>query len=82
MLPKDAIGMIKIVIPRMVQEVADRAMQVHGGMGICQDTRYRNLDLWPAAFADGPDEAYVTACQADHKAGHRILGSLANVPIF
>ena len=34
--------------PRMVQEVADRAMQVHGGMGICQDTRYRNLDLRPA----------------------------------
>ena len=43
---KDAIGMIKIVIPRMVQEVADRAMQSHGGMGICR--RYpatRNLDL-------------------------------------
>ena len=31
---KDAIGMIKIVIPRMVQEVADRAMQVHGGMKV------------------------------------------------
>ncbi len=59
---KDAIGMIKIVIPRMVQEVADRAMQVHGGMGICQDTPLP--DIWTygrlVRFADGPDEVHMS----------------------
>ncbi len=59
---KDAIGMIKIVIPRMVQEVADRAMQVHGGMGICQDTPLP--EIWTygrlVRFADGPDEVHMS----------------------
>ena len=59
---KDAIGMIKIVIPRMVQEVADRAMQAHGGMGICQDTPLP--EIWTygrlVRFADGPDEVHMS----------------------
>ena len=59
---KDAIGMIKIVIPRMVQEVADRAMQSHGGMGICQDTPLP--EIWTygrlVRFADGPDEVHMS----------------------
>ena len=32
------ISMVKIVGPNMAQQVADRAMQVFGGMGVCQDT--------------------------------------------
>ena len=59
---KDAIGMIKIVIPRMVQEVADRAMQAHGGMDICQDTPLP--EIWTygrlVRFADGPDEVHMS----------------------
>ena len=58
---KDLISMIKIVAPRMCQNVTDRAMQAHGGMGLCQDTPI------PAAFgyaryvrlADGPDEVHM-----------------------
>lgn len=30
------IGMSKAIVPRMVNEVIDRAMQVHGGEGICR----------------------------------------------
>jgi acyl-CoA dehydrogenase len=58
---KDLISMIKIVAPRMCQDVTDRAIQAHGGMGLCQDTPI------PAAFAygryvrlaDGPDEVHM-----------------------
>ncbi len=57
----DLISMIKIVAPRMCQDVCDRAMQAHGGKGVCQDTPI------PAAFAygrfvrlaDGPDEVHM-----------------------
>jgi acyl-CoA dehydrogenase len=56
------VSMVKIVAPRMAQEVADRAMQVFGGMGVSQDT------LIPAVFtrarfcriADGPDEVHMS----------------------
>jgi len=56
------ISMVKIVAPRMAQDVADRAMQVFGGKGVCQDT------LIPAVFtrarfcriADGPDEVHMS----------------------
>jgi len=56
------ISMVKIVAPAMAQQVADRAMQVFGGMGVCQDT------LIPEVFtlarfsriADGPDEVHMS----------------------
>ena len=56
------ISMVKIVGPQMAQNVADRAMQVFGGMGVCQDT------LIPEVFtharfcriADGPDEVHMS----------------------
>ena len=56
------ISMVKIVAPTMAQQVADRAMQVFGGMGVCQDT------LIPEVFtlarfsriADGPDEVHMS----------------------
>ncbi len=56
------ISMLKIVAPSMAQSVADRAMQVFGGMGVCQDT------LIPSVFttarfcriADGPDEVHMS----------------------
>jgi len=56
------IAMVKIVGPNMAQQVADRAMQVFGGMGVSQDT------LIPQVFtlarfsriADGPDEVHMS----------------------
>lgn len=58
---KDLIAAIKIVAPRMTQTVADRAMQVFGGIGMASDfppaaafmnARYLRL-------ADGPDEVHM-----------------------
>jgi acyl-CoA dehydrogenase len=56
------ISMLKIVAPQMCQDVADRAMQIFGGAGVCQDT------MIPEAFtaarfcriADGPDEVHMS----------------------
>ncbi|XHS79302.1 acyl-CoA dehydrogenase family protein [Burkholderiaceae bacterium UC74_6] len=54
------IAMIKIVAPNMALQVIDWAIQVHGGMGVSQDTplammwaHQRTLRL-----ADGPDEVH------------------------
>jgi acyl-CoA dehydrogenase len=56
------ISMVKIVGPNMAQAVADRAMQVFGGMGVCQDTLIP--DVFTAArvcrIADGPDEVHMS----------------------
>ncbi|MDW3652667.1 MAG: acyl-CoA dehydrogenase family protein [Bacteroidia bacterium] len=58
---KDLIAMIKIVAPRMTQEVVDRAMQAHGGMGVSRDTPLSGF--FAAArtirLADGPDEVHM-----------------------
>ena len=54
------IAMIKVVVPNMAQAVIDRAIQVHGAAGVCDDfglakawSRARSLRL-----ADGPDEVH------------------------
>jgi acyl-CoA dehydrogenase len=55
------ISMIKAVVPKMLGEVCDRAMQTFGAMGISPDTPLP--DMWTAArtlrFADGPDEVHM-----------------------
>ncbi len=58
---KDLIAMIKIVAPKMACDVIDRAIQIHGGMGVCSDTP---LAAFYAAsrtlrLADGPDEVHM-----------------------
>lgn len=60
---RSEIAMIKVVAPNMTLRVIDRAIQAHGGMGVCQDTflakawaRTRTLRL-----ADGPDEVHTEA---------------------
>lgn len=54
------IAMIKAVVPQMAINIIDRAIQVHGGAGVSQDTP---LPLfWTYArslrIADGPDEVH------------------------
>ena len=54
------IAMIKVVAPNVALRVLDRAIQAHGGAGVCQDFE------WAAAWAnsrtlrlaDGPDEVH------------------------
>lgn len=58
---KDLIAMIKIVCPTMVCQVVDRAIQAHGGMGVCQDTPLPAFWLYGRIIrlADGPDEVHM-----------------------
>jgi len=60
---KDVIGMIKIVAPRMACNVIDRAIQIHGGLGVCQDTFLAQAYAAARALrlADGPDEVHIAA---------------------
>lgn len=58
---KDLVAMIKIVCPEMTCTVADRAIQAHGGLGVCQDTPLP--EIWKYGriirIADGPDEVHM-----------------------
>ncbi|MEQ1603362.1 MAG: acyl-CoA dehydrogenase family protein [Pyrinomonadaceae bacterium] len=55
------IAMIKAIVPKMALEVIDRAIQAHGGGGVCQD--YPLAQAWIYArslrLADGPDEVHL-----------------------
>ncbi len=54
------IAMIKAVVPPMALKIIDRAIQVHGGAGVCEDFPLANF--WIVArmlrIADGPDEVH------------------------
>ena len=54
------IAMIKVVAPNMALRVIDRAIQAHGGAGVCQD--FGLAAAWADArtlrLADGPDEVH------------------------
>jgi acyl-CoA dehydrogenase len=55
------IAMIKVVVPNMALRVIDRAIQAHGGGGVCQE--FELASMWASArtlrLADGPDEVHV-----------------------
>jgi acyl-CoA dehydrogenase len=57
---KAEIAMIKVVAPQMACRVIDWAMQVFGGMGMCDDTplAYFYTLARTLRFADGPDEVH------------------------
>jgi acyl-CoA dehydrogenase len=54
------IAMIKVVAPNMALKVIDRAIQAHGGLGVCNDTwlaaAYANVRT--VRIVDGPDEVH------------------------
>ncbi len=58
---KDLVAMIKIVVPQMTCTVTDRAIQAHGGMGVCQDTVLPEIWIYGRSLrlADGPDEVHM-----------------------
>ncbi len=57
------ISAIKVIAPRVACQVIDRAIQVHGGAGVCQD--FPLARMYSVArtlrIADGPDEVHKMA---------------------
>jgi alkylation response protein AidB-like acyl-CoA dehydrogenase len=52
--------MIKVVAPNVTLRVLDRAIQAHGGAGVCQDTFLAGAwaNVRTLRIADGPDEVH------------------------
>ncbi|WP_394131793.1 acyl-CoA dehydrogenase family protein [Shewanella maritima] len=55
------ISAIKVVIPNMLTEIVDMAIQIHGGAGMCHDTPLAGFAAMARALrlADGPDEVHM-----------------------
>jgi acyl-CoA dehydrogenase len=55
------IAMIKAVVPQMAIKIIDRAIQVHGGAGVSQDTPLASFWIYARSLriADGPDEVHL-----------------------
>jgi acyl-CoA dehydrogenase len=54
------IAAIKVAAPNVAQRIIDRAIQVHGGGGVCQDFPLARLyaGIRTLRLADGPDEVH------------------------
>jgi acyl-CoA dehydrogenase len=57
------IAMIKAVVPQMALKIIDRAIQVHGGVGVSQDTPLAGFWIYARSLrlADGPDEVHLAS---------------------
>ncbi len=55
------IAAIKVAVPRMAQEVVDRAIQTFGGAGVSQDSPLAGMyaGIRSLRIADGPDEVHL-----------------------
>ena len=60
-LAKDLIAMIKIIAPNMAADVIDRAIQMHGAVGLSQDTNLARGYGYARTIrlADGPDQVHM-----------------------
>ncbi len=58
---RNEIAMIKAVAPRMALKVIDRAIQTHGGGGVCEDFPLSTFWIYARTLrlADGPDEVHL-----------------------
>ncbi|ODU69843.1 MAG: acyl-CoA dehydrogenase [Novosphingobium sp. SCN 66-18] len=59
---RDLIAAIKVIAPQMAQTVADRAIQIHGGMGVSDDTPvayFFTLNRY-VRITDGPEEVHMS----------------------
>jgi acyl-CoA dehydrogenase len=58
--PRTEISAIKIFVPNALHRVVDRAIQIHGAMGVSGDTPLASMYLGARTLriADGPDEVH------------------------
>ena len=73
------VSIIKIVIPAMLQRIADRAMQVFGAMGGSDDTPIYQALAWGRLLriGDGPDEVHLRQV---FRMEHQPAWSIADCP--
>jgi acyl-CoA dehydrogenase len=64
---RDLIAAAKVVVPSMAARVIDRAIQVHGGAGVSQDTFLARAYVYARfiRIGDGPDQVHLTAIGKD-----------------
>jgi len=81
------IAMIKVIAPNVTLRVLDRAIQAHGGAGVCQDTFLAGAwaNVRTLRIADGPDEVHAESIARWElrkweigSPGHRVIGSSGN----
>lgn len=60
---RDLIAAAKIAVPNMACAVIDRAIQIHGGMGVTQDTFLAEAYVYARfmRMGDGPDQVHLNA---------------------
>ncbi len=70
---KDLVAMIKIVCPAMACTVIDRAIQVHGGLGVSSDLPLAEYYVYARSIrlADGPDEVHMYQLGRNTIAAHQ-----------
>ena len=58
---KTEIAAIKVIAPRVACNIIDRAIQVHGGLGVCDDIPLARMYGWQRALKifDGPDQVHL-----------------------
>ncbi len=67
---RDLIAMIKIAAPKMACDVIDRAIQIHGAIGLSQDTALPEMYSYARTLriADGPDQVHMMQLGRDYAA--------------
>jgi acyl-CoA dehydrogenase len=73
------VSIVKIIVPAMLQRIADRAMQVFGAMGGSDDTPIHQALAWGRLLriGDGPDEVHLRQV---FRMEHRPPWSIADCP--
>jgi acyl-CoA dehydrogenase len=69
------VSMAKIACPRAATNVIDRAIQVHGGAGMSDDTPLAAMYAWHRAMHlfDGPDEVHLRSVARAELRGEPLL---------
>ena len=77
---KDLVAMIKIVCPAMACTVIDRAIQLHGGLGVSSDLPLAEYYVYARSIrlADGPDEVHMYQLGRNTIAAWALLGGRPN----
>jgi acyl-CoA dehydrogenase len=76
------VSQIKAVAPQMACNVIDRAIQVHGGAGVSDDTVLARMYGWQRAMRifDGPDEVHLRTIARAELAREKSVFAMAVTP--